>query len=82
MLDNAQFSNCQNVEDYRNEMDRLITDAVQQLNLQSVSMIQVMLYMYDILLFSHLVNLSLFLYYFLNMRRLMLVAYCQDFLKF
>ncbi len=37
MLDNAEFSDCQDVEEYREEMDRLITDAAQQLNLQAVS---------------------------------------------
>ena len=37
MLDNAEFSDCPDVEEYHEDMDRLITDAVQQLNLQAVS---------------------------------------------
>ena len=40
MLENAKYNNCTNVDEYRDEMDRLITDATQQLNLRSVSVVQ------------------------------------------
>ena len=38
MLNNAKFNNCQDLEKYHNDMDRLISDAIQHLNLRSVSL--------------------------------------------
>ena len=37
MLDNARYSDCHDIESYRDEMYQLVDDAAKQLNLHHVS---------------------------------------------